>query len=130
MNNENFDNQNTNTAENSQDFTPDWGFEQNQPAVIDEKTSEAEKKAKTSMILGIIGLVLVITCCGIVGIVLNIISLVMASSSKKALGYEHSDATVGKICSIVGLVISALSIIACVLYLVFAIIVAMAAAGV
>ena len=130
MNNENFDNQNTNTAENSQDFTPDWGFEQNQPAVIDEKTSEAKKKAKTSMILGIIGLVLVITCCGIVGIVLNIISLVMASNSKKALGYEHSDATVGKICSIVGLVISVLSIIAYVLYLVFAIVVAMAAAGV
>ena len=122
MNNQDFDNKDFNIQENevqnNQGFEPDWGFEQTPPHLENEKVAEAEKKAKNSMILGIVGLVVDISCCGIVGLVLNIISLVMAKNAKSILGYEHPDAKTGKICSIIGLVISALTIIVYILYLV------------
>lgn len=69
------------------------------------------------MLLGIAGLVAGIAlswCCtifSIAGIVLDIISLVIANTSKTILGYEHSNAKIGKVCAIIGLVFAALGFI-------------------
>ena len=126
-NNQDFNNQNT-SAESNQNFTdqneqfnPDYSYMQSVPTQKDEKTAEGEKKASTSKILGIVGLVVGLACCGVAGLVLNIISIVMASTSKALLGYEHSDAKTGRVCSIIGIVISVLSVIFYILYVVFVI---------
>ena len=127
MNNQNFDNNSFNTENNQEatqenaQFNPDYSYMQNSAPQKDEQTVQGEKKASSSKILGIIGLVVGLACCGPIGIVLDIISLVMASTSKTLLGYEHADAKAGKICSIVGIVISALTVIAYIVYFVLAI---------
>lgn len=104
MNNQNFNNFN-NDPQNNQGFDPNFA-----PAP-DPKVTEGEKKASTSKTLGIIGIVVGLMCCSIAGVVLDIISLTMASTSRALLGYEHNDAKVGKICSIIGLVIAGLGFI-------------------
>ena len=108
---------NKNFTQQSKQFTPDYTYQATDAPVKDDKTIEGEKKASTSKTLGIIGLIMDVTgCCGLVGLVLNIISLVMASTSKALLGYEHADAKTGKICSIIGIVVAALSVIVSIVY--------------
>lgn len=122
MNNQDFNNnqgfENQPEPNQNQKSAPEQGFENQAPAdpfapqfadPVDPKITEGEKKANSSKILGIIGLVVGLVCCGIAGIVLDIVALVNASTSKNLLGYEHQDAKTGKICAIVGIVIAVVS---------------------
>lgn len=104
MNDQNFNNFN-NDPQNNQGFDPNFATEP------DPKAVEGEKKASTSKTLGIIGIVVGLMCCSLAGVVLDIISLTMANTSRALLGYEHNDAKVGKTCAIIGLVIAGIGFI-------------------
>lgn len=66
-------------------------------------------KAIASLILGIASLLL--GCCGSVGIVTGIISIILTCSLKKDTGDKNTMATVGMILGIVGIVISLIVLI-------------------
>lgn len=71
--------------------------------------SNAGRNAK---ILGIVSLVAQFLCCclPIVSPILAIIALVMASRSKNETGMLSSDALAGKVCAIIALVLTGLSL--------------------
>lgn len=65
----------------------------------------------TSRTLGIIGLFVTLCCCQIAGIVMGIIGYGKAKRSAQNLGYETSDAAIGRVLAIVNIVLGILSII-------------------
>lgn len=74
-------------------------------------SDEGERKAQTSMILGIIAAALALLGSGtIFSIVLGIIGLVMASKAKQ-LGVTNSERTAGFVCSLGGLIVGVLEIL-------------------
>ena len=71
---------------------------------------------KNAKILGIVSLIVSACCCGLIGIVLAILSLYFASQSKRLLGTVTNDAETGKILSIISLVIAGLGVLGYILY--------------
>ena len=65
----------------------------------------------TSRTLGIIGIFVTLCCCQIAGIVMGIIGYGKAKRSAQTLGYETSDAAMGRVLAIVNIVLGILSII-------------------
>ena len=78
----------------------------------------------TSQTLGIIGLVasFVCGCLPIIGLILGIIAVVYGNRAVKEPGQDKDAATAGRICGIIAIILSALAIIASVIYVVFAVI--------
>ena len=82
------------------------------------QTPKPLPNATTVLVLGILSIVLCL-CYGIIGLVLSIIALVLASKDKKLyVGYpgEYTEASMknlnaGRICAIIGLILSALYIV-------------------
>ncbi len=66
---------------------------------------------KSSQNYGLIGLILTLTCCSVVGLILGIMALTRASASRRLLGYESAQAAVGKVLGILSIVFSAIRII-------------------
>ena len=74
-------------------------------------TAHANKTASSAQTLGIVGLVISLICCPLVGIILGILAISRASNAKNLLGYESPEAKTGRICGIVAIILGALSII-------------------
>lgn len=72
---------------------------------------EGQGNAQTAQTLGIIALVLSLVFFPPAGIVLGILAISRAASSKRLLGYEISEARVGRICGIIAIVIGSISIV-------------------
>lgn len=74
---------------------------------------EADKRAKTAMILGIVSIVCAF-CCTYAGVIVGIVGLVKAnglSAFPELSPNAQSNAKIGKICSIIGIAISVVTII-------------------
>lgn len=84
-----------------------------QPAAPLKPQEPGEHQAAIALVLGILGAAMGST--GIIGLVLSVIGLFMASSSKKA-GYNGGLRTAAFILCVVGCVFSALWALACVTY--------------
>lgn len=71
------------------------------------------QRGRTSRTVGITGVVLSVVCCclPVVGLVLGIIAVVQAQLSKKALGQTTPEASVGLVCGIIAIVLSAVFLI-------------------
>lgn len=82
-----------------------------------ETNSSAKNKAIASLVLGIVSLVLAwFGYAAIVSIVLSIVGIVLAIGARKELPPENAGmATAGMVCSIIGLVLSSIVFVACVL---------------
>lgn len=79
-----------------------------------------DSQATTSLVLGILSLVCVLTVIGsIAGLVLGIVGLVMAHKSNQ-LGCNNGKRTAGFVCSVVGVVLNSL----CLLFVVFGLVIA------
>ena len=119
--NQNFDNNQNFNPQNNQGFAPNQaqgqGFAPNFAPPIDPRIAEGEKKAENSKLMGIIGLIVGVLCCGLIGVVLEIISFVMAKKSIDLLGYEHPDAKTGKICALIGLILAIIRIVVIIIYI-------------
>lgn len=89
----------------------------NEEFVNENNSSNSEQgkgTAVASMVLGIVSVVTWFFGVGaVIGLVTGIIGLICASSAKKA-GYEGGMRTAGFVCSLIGLIGSALVFIACV----------------
>lgn len=72
---------------------------------------EGQKSAQTAQTLGIIALVLSLIFFPPAGIVLGILAISRAGASKRLLGYDISEARVGRTCGIIAIVIGAISIV-------------------
>ena len=60
---------------------------------------------------GVIGLILALTCCSPHGIVLGILALMRASTSRRALGFETAHASTGRLLGTLSIVFSAIRIV-------------------
>ena len=77
------------------------------PSRLDQIRGEA--LANSSQTMGLIALALTLICnCLPVSIVLGIMAITKSAHAKRLLGYSPSAATVGKICGIVALVLTAI----------------------
>lgn len=90
---------------------PAGGYQQ--PAAPLKPQEPGEHQAAIALVLGILGTAMGST--GIIGLVLSVVGLFMASSSKKA-GYNGGLRTAAFILCVVGCVFSALWALACVTY--------------
>lgn len=73
---------------------------------------EGQKSARTAQTLGIVALVISLVLLPPVGIVLGILAIARARAAKRSLGYEISEARVGRICGIIAIVVGGVSIVA------------------
>lgn len=90
---------------------PPFGYPPQQPD---------DRDGKNAKLYGIIALILnFLGCCLPAGIVLGILAIVRAGSSRKMLGYQSDDARLGKVLGIISVVWSAISVLFIVLYVVF-----------
>lgn len=71
----------------------------------------AKRKANTSMILGIVGLVLSLFGSMLVGIILGIIAVVKSSTAKKLSATPLTEAKAGKILGILSIIFGALPLV-------------------
>ena len=72
---------------------------------------QQDSDGATSKTIGFIGLFVTLCCCQIAGIVMGIIGYGKAKRSAQALGFETSDAAIGRVLAIVNIVLGILSII-------------------
>lgn len=72
---------------------------------------QQDSDGATSKTIGFIGLLVTLCCCQIAGIVMGIIGYGKAKRSAQALGFETSDAAIGRVLGIVNIVLGILSII-------------------
>ena len=84
----------------------------------------SDSNASTSMIMGIIALVAnFVGLGGLIPIILGVLAMSFSKKSVEALGFECSNAKTGRICGLIGLIISIVSIVlvivGLVLYFVF-----------
>jgi len=81
-----------------------------------------DASANSAQTLGIVGLIISIVCCRIAGLILGIIAVGKAKTSRLALGYEVPEARTGRVCGIIAIVISVVAmageILATVLYVI------------
>lgn len=105
QNNFNQNNQQNNgwSYDNGQFYTP--------VPPIDNNAMQANQTASSSQTLGIVGLIVSLICCPLIGIILGIIAISKASTAKNMLGYEPSEAKTGRVCGIIAIVLGALSMI-------------------
>ena len=105
QNNFNQNNQQNNgwSYDNGQFYTP--------VSPIDNNAMQANQTASSSQTLGIVGLIVSLVCCPLIGIILGIIAISKASTAKNMLGYEPSEAKTGRVCGIIAIVLGALSMI-------------------
>ncbi len=74
-------------------------------------TAHANQEASTAQTLGIVGLIMSVVCCALIGVVLGILAINRASNAKNLLGYETSEAKTGRICGIIAIVLGVLSMV-------------------
>ena len=86
----------------------------------DPKNDLAGSNAK---IFGIVALIVSVCCCSVIGIILAVVSLVYVSKSRQEMGQITKDAEVGKILSIIAIVVSALSLLSAVGFGIYCIII-------
>ncbi len=104
----NFNNQ------NPQGFDPNNSYQNNQPYVDPNAPQPGKGAATASLVLGIISIVFWFFGMGaIVGLITGVIGLILASSAKKA-GFVGGLRTAGFVCSLIGVIGSALIFVACV----------------
>ena len=87
--------------------------EMNNNGFVPAGDPEADKRAKTTMILGIVSIVCSF-CCTYAGLIVGIIGLVKVnglSAFPELSPSAQSNAKIGKICSIIGIAISVVTII-------------------
>ncbi len=82
----------------------------NQPP-MDDVSMRASKLAASSKTLGILGIVLSIICCPLVGLILGIMAANRAKTAKMMLGYDLPEAKTGRICGIIAILICIASMI-------------------
>ncbi|MBR2010209.1 MAG: hypothetical protein IKA06_00465 [Clostridia bacterium] len=78
---------------------------------IDSTAMQANQSASSSQTLGIVGLIISLICCPLIGIILGIIAISKASTAKSLLGHEPSEAKTGRICGIIAIILGVLSMI-------------------
>lgn len=101
------DNNNTGYSSNSRGYSHD-------DDAIDDR---ANKHAIASLILGIIGLVLAISCCcAFFSITFSILGLIFGIISNDSQGKKNGMAIAGIICSIIGMVVFLLVVIGSILF--------------
>lgn len=74
-------------------------------------------------ILGIVALIVSVCCCSVIGIILAVVSLVYVSKSKQEMGQITKDAEIGKILSIIAIVLGALALLSSIGFVIFCIII-------
>ena len=106
--NQNNFNQNDNTNNGWSYGSPPF---YNQPP-MNNVTSRGNELASSSKTLGILGIVLSIICCPLIGLIMGIMAMSRAKTSKMMLGTSISDAKIGRVCGIIALLISIVWIVA------------------
>lgn len=86
---------------------------------IDSNAMQANKSAIASQTLGIVGLVLSIIGCPLISLIIGIIAISQAATAKKLLVKEPSEASVGRVCGIIAIVLSILSMIPLIIAYIF-----------
>lgn len=101
------DNQNNGYYQNNDYYqnNTNGGF---QPPFNQPPEDNEGKSAKT---FGIVGLIISIVCCQVLGVVFGIIAVVKAGNSRRALGIETGDASLGKILGIIAIVLGVISVV-------------------
>lgn len=85
--------------------------------------SKNDISGSNAKIFGIVALIVSFCCCSVIGIILAVVSLVYASKSKQEMGQITKDAEIGKILSIIAIVVSALSLLSAVGFVIYCIII-------
>lgn len=90
----------------------DWQYGDQQyytPPAYGPNSYKAIKDASSAQTLGIVGLIVSLVCCPLIGIILGIIAISRAKSASMALGYVPTEAKTGRICGIIAIVLGVLS---------------------
>lgn len=77
-----------------------------------------DPSANSAQTLGIIGLIVSLVCCRIAGIVLGILAINKAKSSRMRFGYELPEARTGRICGILAIIFAAVALVCIVIYII------------
>jgi len=77
---------------------------------------QRDQEGSTARTLGIVGIFVTLCFCQLAGIILGIIAFKKARNSARTLGYETSDAAVGRVLGIVSVVLGCLFIIVSIIY--------------
>ncbi|MBQ8351441.1 MAG: DUF4190 domain-containing protein [Clostridia bacterium] len=78
--------------------------------------------ASTAQVLGIVGLVLAVICCSLPGLILGILAIRRANHARQELGYSLPDAKTGFVCGVIAVVVSSVSMLIQLLYIVIEVI--------
>ena len=108
---------NGNFDPNQSDRTQNQFFEDRPPIQIpgmpefEPTQMQGNAKAKNAQTLGIVALVLSVVCCPLAGIILGIIALSAAKTSRTLLRFEAPAAKSGRVCGILAIVLGALTMV-------------------
>ncbi len=81
------------------------------PPPIYQGPAQEDKNGSSAQILGIIALVVTFVCCPLVGLILGIIAMNKAKASRLTLGYESQEGKVGRICGLIALIASIVTMV-------------------
>ena len=95
---------NQNNLNQSNQQNEGWSYDNGQfytsVPPIDSANIVGNSTATASLTLGIVGLIISLACCGMIGIVLGIIALNKATTAKNLLLHEPAEVKVGRVCAI------------------------------
>ncbi len=83
-----------------------FGFE---PVI--HPTPPSDPAGRSAQTYGLIGLILTLTCCSLAGLVLGVLAVMRASTSRRVLGFDTANASTGRVLGILAIVFSAIRII-------------------